>query len=266
MRMVKVRDRTVSVHDVGQGAPLVYLHGFVDLHGLTAAPLPVHAALGEGRRIIAPAHPGCAGSDEDGTLESMEDLVFHYLETFDALGLGSVDLVGACIGGWLAAEIAVRHPERIKRLVLLGASGLFVSGQPIADLFMAVQPRDGAMEDLRVMLFAEPEGPLALSLVPDAMEPEANLLQYKAMRFLARIGFQPPYFHHRKLRERLYRYDGPALVVHGAADRMVPPAHAEAYAAGLGRARLVLASGCGHCPHHEDPGGTAAQIREFLAA
>lgn len=266
MRIVKIRGRGVSVHDVGQGTPLVYLHGFADLHGVTEAPQPFHGRLGEGRRLIAPAHPGCAGSDEDGTLESIEDLVFHTIETFDALGLGCVDLVGACFGGWLAAEIAVRHPERVGRLVLLGACGLFVPGKPIADLFMAVQPRDGTVEDLRTMLFAEPEGEIAQTLVPDAMDPAANLLRFKAMRFAARVGFQPPYFHHRKLRDRLYRYPGPALILHGTADHMVPPAHAEAYAAGFAKATLALVGGRGHCLHHEDPVGTAARIREFLAA
>lgn len=264
MRIVKLRDRNVSVHDVGQGTPMVYLHGFADLHGVTEAPLPFHDRVGARRRLIAPAHPGCAGSDEDDTLESIEDLVFHTIETFDAMGLGCVDLLGACIGGWLATEIAVRHPERVNRLVLLGASGLFVPGQPVADLFMAVQPRDGTVTDLRAMLFAEPEGELALGLLPDRMDPAANLLRFKAMRFAARVGFQPPYFHHRKLRDRLHRYSGPVMVLHGASDRMVPSAHAEAYAAGFGQATLALIEGRGHCPHHEDPVGIAGRIREFL--
>jgi pimeloyl-ACP methyl ester carboxylesterase len=267
IRDVKVRDRTVSVHEAGQGAPLVYLHGIADLHGITAEPQPFHHALAKDRRVIAPAHPGCAGSDEDGTLESMEDLVFHYLELFDALGLDRIDLAGACIGGWLAAEIAVRHPERVNRLALIGATGLFVSGKPIGDLFMAVQPRDGTLADLRTMLFRDGEGPLARALFPDdGGDRQAGLLKYKAFRFAARIGFQPPYFHHRKLRDRLYRHRAPSLVLHGAEDAMVPCAHAEAYASGLGDARLAVVPGCGHSLHLEDPAFTAGQIRTFLAS
>ena len=266
-KAVKVRGRTVSVYEAGQGEPLVYLHGIADMHGIVGQPQPFHAALAGDRRLIAPAHPGCAGSDEDGTLESMEDLVFHYLEVFDALGLGRFDLAGSCVGGWLAAEIAIRHPERVNRLALIGATGLFVPGRPIGDLFMAVQPSDGNLAALRAMLFREAESPLARTLFPDdGGDAEAGLLKYKAFRFAARIGFQPPYFYHRKLRDRLYRHPGPALVIHGAADAMVPRDHAEAYAAGLGGARLSIIAGCGHSPHLEDAAATAGQIRAFLAS
>ena len=67
-RALKVRGRTVSVYEAGQGEPLVYLHGIADMHGVVDQPQPFHTALAGDRRLIAPAHPGCAGSDEDGTL------------------------------------------------------------------------------------------------------------------------------------------------------------------------------------------------------
>ena len=69
--------------------------------------------------------------------------MFHYLELLDALGLARFDLVGHCVGGWIAAELAVRHPERVARLVLIGACGLFVAGAPIGDVFMHAQPERG---------------------------------------------------------------------------------------------------------------------------
>src|SRR6185295_5029860 len=78
--------------------------------------------------VIAPAHPGCAQSDELAEGYGIEDVIFHYLEVFDALGLESFDLVGHCVGGWIAAELAVRYPERVRRLGLIGACGLFVPG------------------------------------------------------------------------------------------------------------------------------------------
>ena len=55
----------------------------------------------------------------------------------------SFDLVGHCVGGWIAAELAVRHPERVRRLGLIGACGLFVPGAPIGDVFMHSQPERG---------------------------------------------------------------------------------------------------------------------------
>ena len=74
-------------------------------------------------RVIAPAHPGCAQTDENRDIDTIEDVVFHYLEVLDALNLTQFDLVGSCVGGWIAAELAVRHSGKIRKLVLIGASG-----------------------------------------------------------------------------------------------------------------------------------------------
>ena len=141
--MVEVRGRKVALIESGQGEPLVYLHGFADVHGVAADFQPFHLRLGEAARVIAPAHPGCAQSDELAEGYGIENVIFHYLEVFDALGLTSFDLVGHCVGGWIAAELAVRYPERVRRLCLIGACGLFVPGAPIGDIFLHSQPERG---------------------------------------------------------------------------------------------------------------------------
>jgi len=92
--MVEVRGRKVALIESGQGEPLVYLHGFADVHGVAGEFQPFHLRLGEAARVIAPAHPGCAQSDELAEGYGIEDVIFHYLEVFDALGLESFDLVG----------------------------------------------------------------------------------------------------------------------------------------------------------------------------
>src|SRR6185437_7299507 len=142
-RTLDVAGHAVELAEAGSGAPLLYLHGFADLHGASLELLPFHLELAKSFRVIAPAHPGCAGSAEDDDIETIDDLAFRMIETIDALGLDRVDLAGACVGGWLAAEVAVRPPERVRRLALVGASGLFVPGEPIGDLFWETQPRDG---------------------------------------------------------------------------------------------------------------------------
>ena len=265
-RNIDVRGRAVWLFEQGGGAPLVYMHGLADLHGASAGPLPFHNQLAGKARLIAPAHPGCALSDENEDIETVEDVVFHYLEIFDELGIERFNLAGSDIGGWIAAEIAVRHPERISTLSLVGATGLFVPGEPIADLFWQSHPADGvSLAGLRSLLFGDPDLPIAHELFPDGRgEIEQELLRYKTFRLASRIGFNPPYLHHRRLRDRLHRFCGPALIIHGDADRLVPRSHAEAYENGFSAGRLEIVDGAGHSPHLEEAERTAGLLAEFL--
>ncbi len=266
-RTVEAAGRKVGLWEAGAGVPLVYLHGFADLHGVKAAPFPFHEALAAKRSVIAPAHPGCAESDEYPDLETVEDAVFHYLELFDALGLERFDLAGHCAGGWIAAEIAARHPERLASLTLIGASGLFVPGALIGDVFMAAQPARGVdYGDLRGLLFADRDSPLAHSLFPDGRgDIDDEVRRYQMLRLSSFIGFKPPYFYHRALVNRLHRVTCPALVIAGEHDGFVPRAIAEAYAEKIPNARpLEVIADAGHAAHLEKPDRVAKLVTEFL--
>ena len=256
----------IEVKEIGQGAPLVYLHGFADVHAASVDWLPFHEQLGKAFRLIAPAAPGCAGSEEDESIENIDDVAFRYIELLDELKLDRVNVVGTCFGGWIAAELAVRHPERVNRLALIAASGLFVPGKPIGDLFWEVQSENMTeYRGLRRLMFADPNSSHAKALIPDGRSAlEVELSRYKAMRFCSRVGFSPPYFYNRKLGERLHRYKGPALVVAGESDHMVPEEHARAYQGGLKDAKLMLLPGCGHSPHIEKTAETAAALKSFF--
>ena len=266
--LLEVNHRKVWILEDGGGLPLLYLHGFADVHAVKEGWLPFHEHLLRRARVIAPAHPGCARSDEDGDGESVEDVVFHYLEVLDALAIDKLDLVGACVGGWIAAEIAVRHPEKIRKLVLVGAAGLFVEGSLIGDVFMMAQPERGASyATLREMLFAGAEQPEALELFPDGMgEIEDELRRYQMLRFSSRIGFRPPYFYNRPLRNRLHRITSPALVIWGEKDNFVPRSHGETYARLIpGAGGLNVIPNAGHSVQVEKPDETAKLIVDFLA-
>lgn len=265
-RSVEVRGRSVWLVEEGEGPPLIYLHGLADLHGATAELLPYHRALAQKFKFIAPSHPGCSLTDEDEDIDTVEDLVFHYLELFDELKLDRFNLIGSDVGGWIAAEIAVRHPEKINSLSLLGAVGLFVQGDPIADLFWEAHPVDGvSLAGLRALLFGDPELAIARELFPDGRgEIDQELLRYKTYRLLSRIGFNPPYLHHRLLRNRLYRFKSPTLIIHGADDRLVPRSHAEEYRNGFSDAQLEIIVDAGHSPHLEMPKQTAQITIEYV--
>lgn len=265
-KSIDVAGGKVWLSETGEGSPVLYLHGIPDLHGIEAEPMAFHQALAQSCRLIAPAHPGCADTSDDETLETMDDVVFHYLRVLDALALDCCPVVGSGIGGWIAAEIAVRHPERVAKLALIGAAGLMVSGHPIGDLFWYAQPDDGVRYDgLRSLLFAGPRTETGLRIIPDAKDDiEREMLKYQVFRFASLIGFKPPYLYNPKLRARLDRYTNPALVVAGENDSLVPRAHAEAYRDGFGDARLELIAECGNSVVAEAPGQAADLVAAFL--
>ena len=264
---IEVNRRKVHVLETGSGTPLLYLHGFADIHSIKAGWLPFHEKLAERARVIAPAHPGCAQTDENKDIETVEDVVFHYLELLDVLNLDQFDLVGSCVGGWVAAELAVRHPEKIRKLVLIGAAGLLVEGALIGDVFMNAQPEYGSSyASLRGMLFASADQPDALEMFPDGKgEIEDEVRRYQMLRFSSRIGFKPPYFYNYSLRNRLHRVSSPALVIWGERDGMVPRAHGETYAQRIPNAKLAVVPGAGHSAQVEKPAETAQLVSQFLS-
>jgi pimeloyl-ACP methyl ester carboxylesterase len=266
-RTLEINGRKVWLLENGAGPPLLYLHGFADVHSVKESWLPFHEQLAKNTRVIAPAHPGCAQTDENKDIDAIEDVVFHYLEVLDALQLAKFDLVGSCVGGWVAAEIAARHPEKIRKLVLIGATGLFVEGALIGDVFMNAQPEYGSSyATLRNMLFSSADHPMALEMFPDGKgDLEDEVRRYQMLRFGSRIGFKPPYFYNRPLRNRLHRIASPALVIWGDQDHMVPRSHGETYAKVLpGANELKVISGAGHSVHVEKPDETAKLVLDFL--
>jgi pimeloyl-ACP methyl ester carboxylesterase len=268
-RFLNLKQGKVWLLENGRGAPLIYLHGFADVHSVTESWMPFHDYLAKNARVIAPAHPGCSESDENKDIEAIEDVVFHYLEFLDALKIPQFDLVGSCVGGWIAAELAARHPEKIHKMVLIGAAGLFVQGALIGDVFMMAQPERGSSyAGLRQMLFLRDDHPKAGDLFPDGMgEIEDELRRYQMLRFGSRIGFKPPYFYNRPLRNRLHRITAPALVIWGEHDRMVPLSHGETYVKSMPQAQpLKVIPDAGHSVHVEQPELIAGLVSEFLAS
>jgi pimeloyl-ACP methyl ester carboxylesterase len=219
--------------------------------------MPVHDLLARRRRVILPVHPGFGASEGLEAIETMEDLVFHTLDVLDALGLERVDVAGLSLGGWLAAELALRHPGRVGRLVLVDAAGVRVPGVPLGDPFMVPPPR------LRELLFHDPTSAVALDILPDTPPPERVETVLRGREAAARLLWNPA-LQYRKLTSRLWRIAAPTLVVWGREDRLIPLAYGEAYAQGIPGARLHVIDGCGHLPPFEQPEGFAGVVLEFL--
>jgi len=260
--------RVQLFHGGAAGAPpLVYLHsagGETDL--------AVLEDLQRDFEVFVPVLPGWGESEGGDQIDGPEDVVFHLLDVWDALGLGPQRrplVLGTSLGGWMALELATRYPERVAGLVLVNPVGLHLDDAPIAELF------GRSPAELAQMLFADQSHPIAVAM--HAMEEftgdvgkkveiplELVLPMWKAMGATARIGWDP-YLHNPKLRGRLHRVSVPVLIVIGAHDGLVPRAHGETYAAELPDARLEVIENAAHWLPFEAPDELAALVRTFAA-
>ena len=238
----------------GEGPPFVYLHSTL---GESFMWLPFYQAWAKEFRVLVPTHPGFGKSGGFEEIDSVADLAFHYVELFDALGLDEVILGGVSLGGWIAAEFAVRWPERVKKLWLCNAPGLWVEDAVHGDLFRAMHDRDA----LRSLLFHNADGPMARLVIQDEADDEKILAAYQNMTALARVVWDRPY--DPKLAARLHRVQCPTLLLWGAQDRLVPPAFGEAYHQHLPHAQMKLIADCGHLPMFEKEHEFVEAIAEF---
>src|SRR5437762_7465667 len=243
---VEVNGRPTVLMHAGEGVPFVYLHSTL---GEAALWLPFYQAWAKQFRVLVPTHPGFGKSGGFDQIDTIEDMAFHYLELFDALGLEEVILGGVSLGGWIAAEFAVRWPERVKKLWLSAAPGLWVEGQPPHDLFRYMENRPESRQRMREILFHDAQGYMAKLILADNPDEERLLQGYQAMTVLARLVWERPY--DPKLAARLYRVQCPVLLLWGDHDRLVAPAYGEAYKQHLPQAELRVLEACGHLPMFE---------------
>ena len=236
----------------GAGPPLLFLHGSQGV----PAPLPFMHALAGRFEVLAPEHPGFGRSAVPAWLDDIHDLAYFYLDFLRALDLKDVYLVGQALGGWIAAELAVRDCARLARLALVGATGLQVPQAPTLDVF--------ALDDAQLAdyLFHDPR--LAAGARQRAAELAGNPVALQNRASLERLArgcaFSDP-----QLPKWLHRIDVPTLLLWGAQDRAVPPAHGRAYAERIPGARLQLLPACGHLPHVEQAAAYVAALQDFAA-
>jgi pimeloyl-ACP methyl ester carboxylesterase len=253
--MVKVAGIEIELYDGGVGAPLLFLHS---AQGFDAGH-PFVALLAKQRRVIAPAHPGFGKSGLPDWVDSVDDIAHVYLELMGQLGLDRVDLVGCSLGGWIAADLATKIPERLRKLVLVAPVGVKTGPTDkldIPDIFAMPQ------EAVAKLLFHDPaKGKIDMASTSD----EQLAVMVRNRETLALLAWEP-YMHNPKLRHRLHRATMPTLFLRGAGDGIVSAAYLERYAALLPNAAITTIPEAGHAPQIEQPEAFAKTVLAFLDA
>lgn len=241
----------IHVRRAGEGEPLLFLHGA----GGVPVWLPFFDRLATRFEVIVPDHPGFGDSDTPDWLRGIGDAALFYLEFVDALGLSGVNVVGSSLGGWIAAEAAMRRCDPFKSLTLIGPGGVRVKGIPSGDNFI------WSPEEHARYIYANPE--IAEKALAAAQAPGNEDLAIKNRFATARLAWEPRFFN-PELERWLLRIRRPTLLLWGKEDKVFPPDYARAWEAGLPDARSVVLDDCGHLPQVEMAERSASEIMSFV--
>jgi len=250
---MSIRDCRIRVMRGGTGSPMLFLHG----GGGLGIWLPAMAKLAKSFDVIAPEHPGFGCSDTPDWLDTIADLANFYLDFLDQLDLRGVHLVGSSLGGWIAAELAVRNATRLASLTLVGSAGIHVKDVEQVDTFLS-------NEQQRIRdLFYDQE--LAEAVIASSERPEQEDAALKNRMITAKLSWQPR-SHDPNLRKWLHRIKVPTLLVWGANDLLFPADYAFVYQQLIPGAKAVVLPECGHLPHVEKGDAFAAELESFIGA
>lgn len=263
---VTVDGLTVHYRDTGPEDPnaptLVCCHGvFASLHTWEGWTNELSSAM----RVVSLDLPGfgLTGPHPEGR-NGIQETVNFLAAFLDAIGIERASLAGSSRGGEIAWRFAVDYPNRVDRLVLIGAAGY---------------PR----KETRWLRRIRDLGPLSWPLQYFTPRPLTEVVVRKAYGNPARIVPETVTRYHELLlragnRDAIANLDvqtgdrsadvplvnTPTLVLWGSEDAIIPPAHGERFAREIAGAELVVYEGVGHIPMEEDPTRTAPDVRSFL--
>jgi pimeloyl-ACP methyl ester carboxylesterase len=247
----------------GAGEPVLLIQGMSGTH--LAWGEPFLGALGDDLDVVAYNHRGVGESSPQEAPFTIAELADDADGLLGALGWESAHVVGISMGGMVAQELALRHPERIRTLTLGctypgGAEGRLADPALIQELAGALLSGDRELA-LRTGFAAN----LSAAHVAD----EANWAPFHAMATalpvpvpLIMLQMQSVMGHDTSA--RLGSIEAPTLVIHGTEDRMLPVRNGEVIARLIPDARLEVLDGVGHMFWWEQPERSAALVRSHV--
>ncbi|CAM3750788.1 alpha/beta fold hydrolase [Polaromonas hydrogenivorans] len=254
-----------NYHDVGSGFPVLMIHGSGPGVSAWANWRLTIPALAAQRRVIAPDMVGFGFSERPaGIRYGLDSWVAQAIGLLDALKIERADLIGNSFGGALALALAIRHPTRVRRLVLMGAAGVSFPITPGLDAVWGYTPSIANMRKL-LDVFA-----FDRTLMSD----ELAELRYRAS---IQPGFQEAFSAMfpaprqngvealASREEDIRALPHETLVVHGREDQVLPLSNSLTLAQWISRSQLHVFGRCGHWTQIEHAARFAQLVGNFLA-
>ena len=255
-----------NYHDSGgAGAPVLLIHGSGPGVSAWANWRLVMPALAQQARVIAPDMVGFGYTERpQGFVYSMDAWVRQAVGLLDALGIERTDLVGNSFGGALSLALAIAHPERVRRLVLMGSAGVSF---PLTEGLDAVWGYTPSVENMRAIMdyFAFDQGLMSDDLArlrfeasarPGVQESYAAMFPAPRQRWIEALA---------SAEADIRALPHQALVIHGREDRVIPLATSLTLSSWIQRSQLHVYGQCGHWTQIEHAARFARLVGDFLA-
>ena len=254
-----------NYHDVGTGDPVLLIHGSGPGVSAWANWRPVLPVLSERFRVIAPDVLGFGYTERpEGVTYDMATWTEHLVGLLDALGLERVAIVGNSFGGALALNTATHHPDRVSKLVLMGAAGVPFELTEGLDAVWGFEPSLANMVELMDVfaydksLLSEDLAQLRLDAATRPGVHEAFSSMFPAPRQRSVEALTVPDQDIRALTQ-------PALIVHGRDDEVIPLSTSMRLLELIDDSRLHVFGRCGHWVQIEHAEEFTRLVRDFLA-
>ena len=268
-RDVELDGAKVHYVDMGEGEapPVVFVHG---LGGCWQNWLENLPAVARGRRVVALDLPGFALSEmprEEISITLFANTVERLCQHLD---LGHVAVVGNSMGGFTAAELAIRHPDRVERLVLVDAAGISLAEAKKAGMLLGnliAKGGGGRPEQVRRALRRPGYTQAAFGTVMRHPTRIKRDLLAEQITGIGSPGFAPSLraLMSYDFRDHLSEISCPTLVVQGDQDILVPLGDAREYERRIPRATSLILADTGHVPMMERPITFNRALLEFLS-
>ncbi|MDY0105333.1 MAG: alpha/beta fold hydrolase [Giesbergeria sp.] len=255
-----------NYHDSGgAGAPVLLIHGSGPGVSAWANWRLVMPALAQQARVIAPDMVGFGYTERpQGFVYSLDAWVRQAVGLLDALGIERTDLVGNSFGGGLSLALAIAHPERVRRLVLMGSAGVSF---PLTEGLDAVWGYTPSVENMRAIMdyFAFDQGLMSddlarlrfeASIRPGVQESYAAMFPAPRQRWIEALA---------SAEADIRALPHQALVIHGREDRVIPLSTSLTLSSWIQRSQLHVYGQCGHWTQIEHAARFARLVGDFLA-